>query len=789
MIISSYKSVLRGQCNAFFQVTMSRPKILAASGNHVKLEVPSGWFTTLSVVSRKPYNQLVTCDFVVQGDAKNHFIVNKYGQNSQTMRDLDSTEDILPIIPQNEPVVIDINVYFSTKGSVKEDALKNDSYKSSRLNILGTQKPANAPKDFPDYNTYLIFVEDAPPTIQVQGAPEYDDSLITINIIQGLATAPKPDTSSQAIAQTGKEAINNFLNQYTDPSKPGPTIPDTDIKPPPPQPASPYPVGILGAGVSGLYAAMMLQSLGIKYEIMEGSGRTGGRLYTHYFPKNPGKYQYYDVGAMRYPETTFMTRTFDLARKRLGINMIPYIRSDVGDDPFFNFNGRTVTRAQSNAANLVKDDLFKVTEKNDGNVPEVWFNRGSGYFWDTILGQLRDNFKNYPFAQAFEMLKEWEEHSVTSYLMLIHKVPYPVIKWWESVESRTGLFDQSLTETVLASLVFMDPNVKNPNWFCFDGGSEVVHKAMVERLNVKPQHYMRAVIIKDSDDGKSITVTFNTERNPRPQTQTRTEKKYSNVISTMSLACLRMVDLDNLYLSYGQRNAIRQLMYTPSIKIGLQFKKPWWEDLNIVGGQSSTDRPIRDVVYPSYGPDDSHPGSQKSNCMIAAYNGMQDAQRLGGLMKGRDTPEEKVLLDIVMRDLAALHNQPVDKLWDLYEDYYPWDFYRDEFQLGAFCQFGPGQFQYTYPYVTQPASKDQRFHFAGDATSTFHGWVAGALNSAWRAVLGMLLAHPELNPNPGEDIIAKFKREWGDSEEWDQRDLAKHVYVGREVGKINRQNS
>ena len=40
--------------------------------------------------------------------------------------------------------------------------------------------------------------------------------------------------------------------------------------------------------------------------------------------------------------------------------------------------------------------------------------------------------------------------------------------------------------------------------------------------------------------------------------------------------------------------------------------------------------------------------------MIAAYNGMQDSQRLGGLMKGRDTPEERVMLDLVMRNLAQL---------------------------------------------------------------------------------------------------------------------------------------
>ena len=196
---------------------------------------------------------------------------------------------------------------------------------------------------------------------------------------------------------------------------------------------------------------------------------------------------------------------------------------------------------------------------------------------------------------------------------------------------------------------------------------------------------MQAVAVKESDRGRTLTVAFDSTRNPRPSARaTRTEKKYSQVISTMSFGCLRMVDLDQLHLSYGQRNAIRLLTYTPSIKIGLQFKTAWWEKLKIVGGQSSTDRPIRDVVYPSYGPDESHPNNKKSNCIVASYNGMQDSQRLGGLMKGRDTPEEKAMLDLVMRDLAAVHKVDVEKLWDEFEDYYPWDFYRNEFQLGNY---------------------------------------------------------------------------------------------------------
>jgi hypothetical protein len=53
-----------------------------------------------------------------------------------------------------------------------------------------------------------------------------------------------------------------------------------------------HPVGILGAGVGGLYTALMLDSLDIKYEILEASDHTGGRLFTYKFPDSK-EYDYY----------------------------------------------------------------------------------------------------------------------------------------------------------------------------------------------------------------------------------------------------------------------------------------------------------------------------------------------------------------------------------------------------------------------------------------------------------------------------------------------------------------
>ncbi|RWS18950.1 hypothetical protein B4U80_14526, partial [Leptotrombidium deliense] len=58
-------------------------------------------------------------------------------------------------------------------------------------------------------------------------------------------------------------------------------------------------VGIVGAGLTGLYAALLLNELGINYEIIEASHRIGGRINTHYFDSR--EYNYVEMGAMRFP--------------------------------------------------------------------------------------------------------------------------------------------------------------------------------------------------------------------------------------------------------------------------------------------------------------------------------------------------------------------------------------------------------------------------------------------------------------------------------------------------------
>ena len=57
---------------------------------------------------------------------------------------------------------------------------------------------------------------------------------------------------------------------------------------------------------------MILDELDItnlSYDILEGSDRIGGRVFTHYFsPLKERPHDYYDVGAMRFPNVKIMQK-------------------------------------------------------------------------------------------------------------------------------------------------------------------------------------------------------------------------------------------------------------------------------------------------------------------------------------------------------------------------------------------------------------------------------------------------------------------------------------------------
>jgi len=245
------------------------------------------------------------------------------------------------------------------------------------------------------------------------------------------------------------------------------------------------------------------------------------------------------------------------------------------------------------------------------------------------------------------------------------------------------------------------------------------------------------------------------------------------VVSTVTLGCLSTIDMSTCEImgkNYPQWSAIRELQYGPAIKIGIRWDAPWWQtELGIVGGQSFTDLPLRTIVYPSY----PSGNVQKSGTLIVSYCWTQDAERLGALI-GPNGQADPRLIQMAIRDLAAVHNieQSAIPAFDTINDVFAWDWTHNPNTMGAYAFFGPGEFvDDIYAQICEPAAGGKLF-IAGEATSSCHAWVAGALDSAWRAVYMFLLGQD----NP--DLLTKFKAAWGDSEYWYPEQAENHFRLG-----------
>lgn len=151
--------------------------------------------------------------------------------------------------------------------------------------------------------------------------------------------------------------------------------------------------------------------------------------------------------------------------------------------------------------------------------------------------------------------------------------------------------------------------------------------------------------------------------------------------------------------------------------------------------------PIRRPVYPSYGIDvTGAPGT-----MIASYTWGQDASRLGAYLNPHDVEAQaptqatslQHLVDLTLADLASLHGVGLDFLQEQLVDTHAYDWYQSENSVGAFAIFGPGEFSGVMPYLMTPAAQGH-MHFGGEALSSGHAWIIGAVNSAYRTVVEVL---------------------------------------------------
>ncbi|KAK1962107.1 L-amino acid oxidase [Colletotrichum sublineola] len=526
----------------------------------------------------------------------------------------------------------------------------------------------------------------------------------------------------------------------------------------------PLKVGIIGGGAAGLYAAILLDSLGIDYDIHEVSDRIGGRIYTYHFdqetwdkstPNDPAYYDYYDVGAMRFPPMAYMDRVIG----NKSWSLIPYINQRVSEQnkvvqKHYIFKADNTFRRFNGVTSLIKDNSSASPDRYGVHLFDSTFNAQSAtQLWNNTVKFMIDSLKA-DFTTGFNLLMEFDSKTVRGYL-LDHGFTNSEIDWLETVNDATGHYDMmSMSQAVLEQWIFdsEDPN----KWTLINGGMDMLTKGMNLIVKNKPVLRNRVTDIKKNPNGTLKLIVNGTQ-----------EYSYAHVISTVPLGALQAINMTELDLSYFEKNAIRTLNYDPSSKIGFKFKTRWWENLAtgpFQGGQSFTDLPIRRCVYPSYGIDvPNAPGT-----MIASYVWGQDASRLGSYLNPHNPttqapyqPESiDVMVNLVLRNLAELNGVSHEYLLSQFEGYHAYDWYGSAYSNGAFAIFGPGQFSSSLPWLMRPAANGH-MHFGGEALSSGHAWIIGAVNSAWRTVLEIL------NTEGLEDKKKQFIAQWGVIDEVD----------------------
>ena len=125
------------------------------------------------------------------------------------------------------------------------------------------------------------------------------------------------------------------------------------------------------------------------------------------------------------------------------------------------------------------------------------------------------------------------------------------------------------------------------------GGMDMIGKAFAKEVGDLIRYDAKVTRIQQDDRG--VTVTYTDLKTPATPQQAKADW----CVCTIPLPILSQLPID---VGDRMKAAIDAVPYSSSVKIGLQFKRRFWEeDEAIYGGISYTDLPIRQIAYPNTG--------------------------------------------------------------------------------------------------------------------------------------------------------------------------------------------
>lgn len=451
--------------------------------------------------------------------------------------------------------------------------------------------------------------------------------------------------------------------------------------------AASYDAIVVGAGLSGLHAAMLLEEAGLKVLVLEGRSRIGGRVYTLMDVPNKPEAAGELIGAN-------YARMIAAARK-LNLELYSPSSSDGGSGGWaYNIKNQFFGADQweSHSLNPMSGDNRKIlpnqmlfTLSNQDNPL-----RGHG-----LDAWLTDDFARYdiPFDQYLRA-RGFSEETIRLMNVTIHTSDIGNTSALHELRRyHVGEFNSNLN-------TFGDGSAFKQ----IKGGNSLLPFAMAESLANPP--LLNKTVVHFEQTPTSVTV----------HCSDGSSYSAGNVVCSIPIAVLRNVTFAP-HMPRLLRSAVDEMDYGVSVQAHFLIKKRYWEE-DGMPARLWTDGPLERFVAIGTGPDD------EQTTGIAFINGEQ-AYRYN-LMTDSDVFRyiEKLLVDMRPSMAGALEPLVIQSCE------------RDIHGAGDWIYWQPGQ---VGKYGRHLRDRHGRIHFCGEHTAIMERGMEAAFESGERAAMDVLL--------------------------------------------------
>jgi monoamine oxidase len=463
---------------------------------------------------------------------------------------------------------------------------------------------------------------------------------------------------------------------------------------------------ILGAGIAGMTAAYELRRAGYAVQVLEYNGRPGGRnwslrggdRYTElggitqqckfapglYINPGPWRLPYHHQGILGYA-------------KRLGVALEPFVQVNynayVHSQSAFGGKPQRYREVkadyQGHIAELLAKAIHRESLSTEIDHEDQERLLESLREWGALDSQYRYAVgENSSLRRGFAKPRGGGSSAQPSYSDPVGLKETLSAQFWQRIALGDGLDMQT-------------------TMFQPVGGMGRIGEAFGRELG--PVIHYNAKVIDIHQDESGVTVTY---QDTRPGGKTSTARAQW-CLCTLPLSILGQVPMN---VGEEMAAAIRAVPYASTVKVGLQFKRRFWEeDEQIYGGVTYTDLPISNISYPNC--DYQSPGK---GVLLGAYVWGLDAMEFTSM-----TPQERVRKAVEYG--SRIHPQYPEE----FDNGIAVAWHRVPFAMGCFGMWTEETRAQHYEHL---CAIDGRIALAGDHVSYFDGWQEGAVTSALDAI-------------------------------------------------------